>query len=81
METYQQLLQLLLPPLPTSRTGPGYSLINLPESTHKHRAWLAPSPLLQKSKISSRKVIPIKKKKERKKNPKVKNSTKNSNSL
>lgn len=67
METYQQLLQLLLPPPPTSRTGPGYSLINLPESTHKHRAWLAPSPLLQNSKISSRKVIPIKKKKRKEK--------------
>ena len=76
-ETYQQLFQLLLPSLPTPWNGPGYSLINLPESAHKHRAWPAPSPLLQKSKISARKVIPIRKKKKKgkEKNPKVKTVT------
>ena len=65
-ETYQQLFQLLLPSPPTPQNGPGYSLINLPESARKHRAWPAPSPLLQKSKFSARKVIPIKKKKKKK---------------
>ena len=76
-ETYQQLFQLLLPSPPTPWNGPGYSLINLPESARKHRAWPAPSPLLQKIKISARKLIPItkKKKKGKEKNPKVKTVT------
>lgn len=39
------------------RNGLGHSLIYLPENSHKHQAWLLP----QKTKISDRKVIPIKK--------------------
>lgn len=42
-------------------TALGRGLINLPESPHKHQAWLLP----QENKISDRKVIPIKKIKEK----------------